>query len=257
MRGAELIRTPSAWHRFPTGLLRRRIGRTRVPVSLGDGIRIMADLDTNLGIRAYRYRSWRQLEPTVAEVRRRLAPGQVFIDGGANVGLFTLYGALAVGAGGRVVAFEPAPGAIRELTENVRLNGFHWVDIAGVALSGQAGLHDFVDLGKASGFSSFAPKQTGGSRISVRTIRLDDAVPDVELVGMVKLDLEGAEVAALRGAPRMLAAGVPFIVEIEEEHLQRQGTTASDVYEMFKSAGYCWRQLPLGPNVLFESGAAR
>ena len=228
-----------------------------MPVSLGDGIEIMADLDTNLGIRAYRYRSWRLLEPTIAEVRRRLAPGQVFVDGGANIGLFTLYGALAVGASGRVVAFEPASGAIRELTENVRLNGFDWVEIARVALSDRAGLQDFVDLGQASGFSSFAPKQSGGTRISVSTIRLDDAVPAPEVVGMVKLDLEGAEVAALRGAPRLLAAGVPFIVEIEHEHLQRQGATASEVYELFTSAGYRWRGLPPGPNVLFESGTSR
>ena len=217
----------------------------------------MADLETNLGVRAYRYRNWRLLEPTIAEIRCRLMAGQVFVDGGANIGLFTLYGALSVGASGRVVAFESAPGAIRALTENVQLNGFQWVEIATDALSDRAGRQEFLDLGQASGFSSFAPKQVGGTRITVDTVRLDDAVPNPEMVGLVKLDLEGAEVAALRGAPRLLAAGAPFLVEIEEEHLQRQGATAGEVYEMFRSSGYHWRELPPGPNVLFEPGTGR
>jgi FkbM family methyltransferase len=191
----------------------------------------------------------------IEEVRRRLMPGQVFVDGGANIGLFTLLAASAVGATGRVFAFEPAPGALHYLRDNVRLNGFDWVEVNGVALSDSEDIHEFVDLGLASGFSSFAPEEVGGTRLSVKTVRLDDAVPSPEAVDLVKLDLEGAELAALRGAPRLLAAGVPFIVEIEEEHLERQGATAGDLFRVFEMAGYRAQPLEPGPNTLFEAEA--
>jgi FkbM family methyltransferase len=225
-------------------------------VQLDEGISIEADIATNLGMRVYRYRSGLKLEPVIEEVRRRLRPGQVFVDGGANIGLFTLYSAARVGATGRVLAFEPAPQAVHALTQNVRLNRFDWVDVIEAALSDRAGRKDFVDFGEASGLSSFAPEHAGGTRISVRTITLDEVAIDTEAVGIVKLDLEGAEVAALRGASQLLNAGVPFIVEVEEQHLQRQRATADEVFEIFGSRGYRWRKLLPGPNVLFEAERA-
>jgi FkbM family methyltransferase len=224
-----------------------------VTVPLGDGIAIEADLNTTIGRSAYRYRSWRRLEPLIDEVRRRLLPGHVFIDGGANIGLMTLYAAAAVGPTGRVLAFEPAPGAFQFLSDNVRLNGFDWVEMIQVALSDREGVHEFVDLGRASGFSSFAPEEIGGTKISVKTVRLDDAVPNPEAVGMVKLDLEGAELAAIRGASRLLAARVPFIVEVEERHLKRQGVTTGELFRLFEMAGYRAKALEPGPNTLFEA----
>jgi hypothetical protein len=120
------------------------------------------------------------------------------------------------------------------------------------ALAEREGVADFIDLPEAPGFSSFAPEQTGGRRIRVETVCLDDVVPDVEQVAFVKLDLEGGEVAALRGARRLLSAGVPFLVEIEDEHLRRQGASAEELRGLFGTAGYEEHPLPAGPNALFE-----
>jgi FkbM family methyltransferase len=223
-----------------------------VPVPLGNGVRIVADLSTSLGVRAYRYQRWDRLDPDILQLDKFLTPGCTFVDGGANVGLFALYAAAAVGPSGRVLAFEPSPETSRALRANVRLNRFAWLDVYEVALAESEGVADFIDLPDAPGFSSFAPRQSGGRRMRVDTISLDDVVQDVEGVAIVKLDLEGGEVGALRGAGRLLSAGVPFLVEIEDEHLRRQGATAEDLRAIFGMAGYEERPLPPGPNAVFE-----
>ena len=63
-------------------------------------------------------RAW---EPHVtAEIESALKPGKWFLDVGANIGYFTLLGAARVGSAGRVFAFEPNPGNVRQLRYNVR-----------------------------------------------------------------------------------------------------------------------------------------
>jgi hypothetical protein len=58
-------------------------------------------------------------------------------------------------------------------------------------------------------------------------------------VRLIKLDLEGAETAALRGAQRLLREiGPDFLVELEPEHLARQGTSAAEVIGLFEAHGY-------------------
>jgi hypothetical protein len=86
----------------------------------------------------------------------------------------------------------------------------------------------------------------------------------------VKLDIEGAEVAALRGAPRLLAAGrTDFIIEVEPAHLARLGATVGELEELFAGFepfvvddgvdGYrlCpwrgpWDRLPGDPNLVLR-----
>ena len=90
-----------------------------------------------------------------------------------------------------------------------------------------------------SGFSSFAP-ETSGSEVEVEVTTLDELAGDVlEQVKLVKLDVEGAELRALRGAARLLDGPRPdFIIELEPEHLQRQGGSAAEIEELFQAAGY-------------------
>jgi FkbM family methyltransferase len=216
-------------------------------------LRLVADLDSPLGTDAYRFRDWRRLDPTLSELGCFLGPGQTFIDGGANIGLFTLVAARLVGRTGKVIAFEPAIEANRLLHANVALNGLDWVDIHQAALADRRGTRDFVDLGRASGFSSFAPDSPdGGKVIAVRTATLDGFVQLSDRVGLVKLDLEGAEVEALRGGCAFLDRGIPFLVEVEDSHLRRQGSSADELHGIFARYGYTSRLLQARPNVLFE-----
>jgi FkbM family methyltransferase len=163
------------------------------------------------------------------------------IDAGANIGLFTVLAAARVGSHGRVIACEPSTTTMELLRDNVARNGFGWVELREVALAEQPGRLQMQVFEPGSGFSSFAPPaQSGASSIEVEVTTLDEvAGPLLERTRLVKLDVEGAELRALRGATALLERARPdFIVELEPEHLERQGSSLAEVQALFHDAGY-------------------
>src|SRR4029077_8003618 len=125
-------------------LLRRVVPRWRravVPYDAGRTV-IYADLLTPTGLILYRYG---HDDPDIDLVGRLLAPGDLFVDGGANVGLFTLVAARRVGATGRGLAFEPGRTVRARLVENIALNGFTQVDVMPFALSAAPGEASFQE----------------------------------------------------------------------------------------------------------------
>jgi len=102
-----------------------------------------------------------------------------------------------------------------------------------------------VDGGRALVLDHVARQQMapvrGGVEHDIGRPTLDAALAnqDRTRVRLVKLDLEGAEYAALQGAPSLLREVQPdFLVELEPEHLARQGTSAADVVGLFEKQGY-------------------
>jgi FkbM family methyltransferase len=211
--------------------------RTAV-VSLDGGGSVGVDLRTPHGRRWFAYGF---CEPAARAMRSLLRPGDVMIDAGANIGLFTVLAAARVGSHGRVIACEPSTATMQLLRDNVARNGFGWVELQEVALAEQPGRLEMQVFEPGSGFSSFAPAETSrASRIEVEVTTLDRvAGPLLERTRLVKLDVEGAELRALRGAGALLERARPdFIVELEPEHLDRQGSSLADVQELFRDAGY-------------------
>jgi FkbM family methyltransferase len=134
---------------------------------------------------------------------RYLRPGDGFIDGGANIGTYSLLAAGIVGPGGRIDAFEPDPESARRFRENATLNGLAWVELHEAALTERSGTVSFLTGGDVT--NRIRPRsamETG--QIEVTCVSLDMAVPPDARYAMAKLDLEGAEVAALRGAEHHL-----------------------------------------------------
>jgi FkbM family methyltransferase len=110
-----------------------------------------------------------------------LRPGDVFVDVGANIGLFTLIAACSVGPAGRVIAFEPTSVTYARLVDNVRLKGFSNVRCVNSALSDRSG---YLDLTQSTdGFdawNSFAEPTMGttNSRERVEVIEWDHYARD-------------------------------------------------------------------------------
>lgn len=148
-------------------------------------------------------------EPLLMLAERYIQPGDTVIDGGANSGIFTCaFGAL----GARVHAFEPLPSIREHLDRNIALNGLeHRADVVPAAISDTPG-EAVMDLGAGAVAASIV-RRRGGEEVTVKVESLDHYAQTADLgpVSFIKLDIEGAEGAALRGAKELIARDRPVI----------------------------------------------
>lgn len=149
-------------------------------------------------------------------VRRVLRPGDVAIDAGANIGFFSLIMWRQVGQAGRVHAFEPQPAAVERLRENASLNQADRIIIVPKGVwreSSQATLYHFDDVPMNEASLGNRDDRQVDQTIDVELTRIDDEVTGSPR--LVKLDVEGAELAAIEGASRVLFGGPPPHLMIE------------------------------------------
>lgn len=172
-------------------------------------------------------------------IRRYLRPGDGFIDGGANIGTYSLLAAKIVGPSGRVEAFEPDRIAALRLRENITLNGLSSVKVHEAALSDAPGRFRFAQGWDVSN-RLVSLDETGIKTAEVETIRLDDYLEPNIVYKMAKLDLEGSELAALRGARNHIVAANPPVWQLEamESQLLKQGTSREEVTSFLRDCGY-------------------
>ena len=230
MAGARLLREAAL-----TKLNERTCCLVPVP---GTDFQLLAHLAT---LEGRRLTSFGVLDVELALLRRLLKPGDTFVDAGANVGVYSLAAAAAVGPTGRVIACEPAPGTMRLLRHSVALNEAHWVELHETALSDYQGKAEFVTFEPGSALSSFAPqRQWAGDSTTVAVTSLDELIGDrAPGVALVKIDVEGAELQVARGAERLFSTRrPPVIVELEPEHLRRQGGDVGEFEAFFTGLGY-------------------
>jgi FkbM family methyltransferase len=155
-------------------------------------------------------------------------PGDVFLDVGAYVGWYTIQAAKAVGSSGRVIALEPDTQNRLQLEENLALNSLPECTVVPVAAWFEA-----AEIGwRADGVPVWSKvDQTRAG--SVRAVTIDSLVSDLGLtnVNWIKMDIEGAEIEALRGAETVLSRFRPVLfIEIHE--------TLDAVSRFLTKAGY-------------------
>jgi len=180
---------------------------------------------------------------TVSQIKRLVKPNMTVLDIGGHVGYYTRLLTGLVGDGGRVVAFEPHPRNHAMLKQNV---GNHpSVTLLQVALAdkeGTAELHDYLMM-SASGSLHYdesirdvqlstlsdqdiAPRMKGfkPQTFTVRTAPVDALLEELGImsVDVVKMDIEGAEMGALRGMRRTIARSVRLSLVMEYNPLGLQ-----------------------------------
>lgn len=187
----------------------------RGPVSLrpavaGDGLVMLVHdaRDRHVSEALWRDGCWEPLESRV--LRAALATGDAVLDAGANIGYFTLLAARAVGATGRVYAFEPEPDNHALLAANVRLNALPQVRLFDCALSDTAGTAALYLSAHNLGDHSLAAAP-GTAAIPVRCCRADAVLPADLRLALIKADVQGAEPAVLTGLGALLEASLPTV----------------------------------------------
>ena len=183
---------------------------------IDDGLRLFLDLsDSVIGWEIIRGRYERN---ELDFVRRTVKPGQTVLDIGANVGVFTITMASLVGPTGRVYAFEPLETEGALLAQSIVENNFSdRVELVPVALSDKEGSAQLISALKTNNKGGAYLKDklelvpAGHQASEVKLITLD-TYPVKRPVSFIKIDIEGAEPLAFRGARKLLQEDRPIIL---------------------------------------------
>lgn len=184
-----------------------------------------------------------------AILRKRLGPGMTFVDIGANIGFFSLLAAKLVGPTGRVIAFEPNPPVFAALMRNAEHNGMGWIETHQVGLFDREGGGTLHVPDKNCGAATMRP--SGDDHVTISLVRLDDVVTGS--VDLIKIDVEGAEVAALRGARNVLARCPAVVCEVSEYSLKAMGSSHDELYDLMAERGFTAQIIgPIRRSTLFK-----
>ncbi|MEN9573057.1 MAG: hypothetical protein RL514_912 [Verrucomicrobiota bacterium] len=174
-----------------------------------------------------------------------LKPGDVFIDLGANEGYFSLLASEAVGAQGKVFVIEPQarlwPVILRNFALNQQLN----CTLLPYAVGEEAG---FIEMLLYPSLNTGATTAVPSRRRSLHTRQKASVMPlarmieaqQITRVAVLKIDIEGFELFALRSLGKHLAAGLidNLIVEMHPAQLEQLGHSVRDVQQLLERSGY-------------------
>ncbi len=147
-----------------------------------------------------------------------LHPGDTVLDVGAYIGTHTLAFASAVGGSGKVIAFEPRPEIFRLLAKNILENGLGNVVLRQVAVGVESGFISLppLDLDAPANFGSLSivdrmafANAPQAAATAVEMVAIDAL--ELEACSLIKIDVEGAELAVLEGARRTIERTRPII----------------------------------------------
>ena len=186
-----------------------------------------------------------------------LQPGGVYVDVGAHIGFFVLCAARVVGKDGRIVALEPDPDNFAGLSANIEINSLNQVVALKIAAWSSSTTLIFKRSSAASGLSEgrvigeAVDGEPPDQLWQVDGVTLDRILTDPP--GLVKIDVEGAEVDVLFGAERLLSARqTVWVVEchtlglaLTVERIFRSHEYAVDRLDPPDSAQRVWTQIYL------------
>ena len=155
-------------------------------------------------------------EPLIQDAfAEQIKSGDVVWDIGANIGFYSLIAARLAGDG-EVIAFEPLPANLAAIRRNLALNGLSNVKVLGIALADTEGtadlqIHSELTWAKldTSADTAFQQELAVAGHVTVQLSTIDRQLEILPPPDVVKIDIEGAEVAALRGASKLLSTHRP------------------------------------------------
>jgi len=242
------FRPRQAWLRFSRGLSGPVPDSAQVTLPWGDRIRVHPR--ETIGAHLWYYGIF---DLAVAEVLTRLIdPGDTVVDVGANIGQMTSLMRWRSGQTGEVLAFEPHPELFRSLEELVQSGGASSalapVRLFRTALSdctGSAWLDPGPRWETNQGLSRIVHHSDRGTeKFPVELRRLDELLAADVQIGLMKVDVEGHELAVFRGAERLLARrAVRDIVyeDLGEQTAELSGLLRAQGFEIFALQANFWR----------------
>ena len=228
VRGHGLSRIPGAEH---------FIRAFRQGTAVVHGFPIELDKEDSLSLSLFG-----NFEPEqTALVATLVKPGETVVDLGAHIGYYTLLFAKLVGPSGRVIAFEPSPDSCAILRRNVAKNGLANVTVenaAAGAASRSGVLH--LSANRLDHHTGDASGEGAGETVPVDVVALDSYFDPTATIDFVKMDIQGAEPAALRGMERVLARSpnARILTEFWPNGIRRAGGDPAAFMARLKALGF-------------------
>jgi len=156
---------------------------------------------------------------------RRHASGNC-VDLGAHIGLYTV---LMSRKAKQVIAFEPTDYTRKIFQKTLKLNECKNVKVRSEVVSDRAGKSSFYDTGKrVSNANSVVPV---GTSTQIESLALDDLRISIDFL---KIDIEGSELMALKGAKKVLSTLKYMTIEIHPSLLHRLGQSAEEIFQLLE-----------------------
>ena len=182
-------------------------------------------------------------QETTDLILRLIKPGMVVLDIGAHVGYYTLLAARQVGPEGKVYSFEPETDNHALLLRNIEQNGYENIVATKSAVSDSEGdltlYISGLDNGRHSIYQHDYPQQGG---VTVKTVTVDAFLQSQGWpeVGLIKVDVEGAEMQVLAGMAKLLknASELNMILEFNPPLLTSAGTDPLKLIEELSRMGF-------------------
>ncbi len=163
----------------------------------------------------------------------------VIIDVGAHIGEVSMNMAQRT-TGGMVYSIEGYPPTYKKLTEHIAINNFKNI-IPVLSGVGESKYNAEFSVNARNAGGNMIAKNSGNSNAGIEINTLDNILAqfDLEKIDLIKMDIEGYEVNALKGAKEIIATYKPALfVEMSDQTLRKQGTSAADLFHTMKDLGY-------------------
>lgn len=181
-------------------------------------------------------------EPFETELlKNQIGSGNTVLDIGANIGYYTLIFAKSVGSEGRVFAFEPDPTNFNLLKQNIALNGYQNVTLEQKAVySANRTMELFLNEDNQSDHRIYQTK-IHQPCVVVDAVSLDNYFRNGQtVIDLIKMDIQGAEMAALQGMARLLKNNrdIRLVMEFLPTALSRFGTDPKELLTFLSGMGF-------------------
>jgi FkbM family methyltransferase len=220
-------------------ILRRPFLEGQVP---GLNLRFKVKTEDVVGRHIYKYQVH---EPVLSQFLvdyLKFEPGDIVIDIGANVGWYSLLLARLAPDDSQIFAFEPDPLNFELLEHNIRLNKATRITAVQKALAAEDGVqrlyqHDSNNLGRHS-----LLHLQDGQAVDVQTTSLDkfwnENALGARVPRFIKIDIEGYELVALRGASEVLKHCPALLCEYSPDYMRQGGLDPADLIDLLVGHGF-------------------
>lgn len=170
-----------------------------------------------------------------------LEKDDIFVDVGANIGAYSLIAASKIKTG-KIFSFEPSPKALKYLKENIQINNIkHIVTIVDKVVSDKNGFEKFIS-GKHSEVDRIGGKSDLFHKIkTIPSITLDKflTIQKIPYVDLIKIDIEGAELKALKGLREFLVRDKVGAILFEiNSNCKDYGYVEDDIFHFLENLGF-------------------